>query len=617
MPITTTLGRELIRRKLPDKFKDWADKPMTKGNIAELTTKLALDDPDKYVDILNDLDDIGESVVSTYGRDAALSFSDASPGKETLKIKTQLRMLVNNVINDPKLTTEQKEERIKELGYKYSQKIQEAVFEDQDKRGTALAAQINSGSRGNKTQLMQMLFGDMLMKDALNRDIPYLATDAYASGAGPFSYWVSASSGRKGNWDVQAATGQSGYLGKQVTNVTHSATIEADDCGTTDTGIPVAAASAQNIGAVLLRPFKGHPAGTVVDEDMVAEAGDDDEMVLRSPTTCKCRTGVCAKCNGLNENGKFPGLGEYVSLNAARTFVEKVTQASVGSKHVGGVGGKKNIDPDGEDQPTGFRAMERMFMVPSNFPGGAVLAPVDGIVENIRPAPQGGNYITVGTKTVYARPERTFSVKKGDKVYAGDVLTNGVPNPAEVVSYKGIGEGRHYYLNKLSEVLKKAGAGTNRRNIESFSRAMINKVRITSPDGYGSHLPGDIVDYSEVAADYTPRDDAIKTEPDKAVHRWLEKPVLNYSIGTRVTPSIANNLKKYGFNEVLTSAEPPPFSAEFLRPATALQNDKNWLPRLSGERLYDSLFDAARKGITDKWDSTSFVDKIIASPFKG
>jgi len=752
---TTTLGRELVRRKLPEKYRDWADRVLDKKTLTDLSTRMALDDPDGYVKVLNDLDDIAERVVSVHGRDAALSYTDAVPDKSVMKLNSQLRALVDKVLDDDSLTESQKEERIKDIGYRYSQRVQDAVFADQDRRRTPLASQINSGSRGNKTQLMQLMFGNMMMKDALNRDIPYLMMDPYIFGASPMGYWVSASSGRKGFYDVQAATGQAGYLGKQVTAVTHDTTIEKDDCGTTDTGVPFPADSTQNIGAVLLRPFHSHPAGSVVDAAMVAEADEGEEMILRSPLTCKCRHGVCAKCNGLGENGKFPGVGEYVSLNAARTFVEKVTQAGISclhpdtlvrmgdnsvkrigdirpgdtvmgvdknlktapakvlevfdngiqsmhevyadhigerlvctsmhrlygipvegnegmhsagtldkaaviydggkvgyasltmglyaedfpamdievdndthwyllangmvthnSKHTGGVGGKKVVDPDGPDQPTGFRSMERMFMVPQNFPGGAVLAPMSGTVSSIRPAPQGGSYITVGTKTVYCSPDRTVTVKPGDSVEDGDALTNGVPNPDEVVSYKGLGQGRRFYVGKLGEVFKKAGFGVDRRNLESFTRAMINKVRVTDPDGYGTHLPGDIIDYSEAAADWKPRDNAADYAPSKAQGMYLDAPAMHYSIGTRITPSVAKDLESHGFNKVTACPDAPPFKAEFMRPAEALQNDRNWLPRMAGERLRDSLFDAARRGITDPYDSPSYVDRIVAAPFK-
>lgn len=52
--------------------------------------------------------------------------------------------------------------------------------------------------------------------------------------------------------------------------------------------------------------------------------------------------------------------------------------------------------------------------MPSTFRGAAVLAPVDGKVNDIRKAPQGGHYITVGAVTTYAPQARTVRVKIGD-----------------------------------------------------------------------------------------------------------------------------------------------------------------------------------------------------------
>ena len=80
-----------------------------------------------------------------------------------------------------------------------------------------------------------------------------------------------------------------------------------------------------------------------------------------------------------------------------------------------------------------------MLLAPKVFPGGAVLATVDGRVTDIRMAPHGGHFITVGSTTVYSPVARTVTAKVGDVVEAGDMLTNGVPNPMEVVKYKGIG----------------------------------------------------------------------------------------------------------------------------------------------------------------------------------
>ena len=151
----TTLGRELVRRKLPDKYKHYADGVLDKKSITKMMTDIALHDPDDYVDILQDLNNIGQAVVSTYGRDTALPYADAAPGAETRKLNEQLRALRDKVMDDPKLTEEQKEQKMIELAGKYAAKVQDAVFEDNDKRHTSLASQINSGSRGNKTQLQK------------------------------------------------------------------------------------------------------------------------------------------------------------------------------------------------------------------------------------------------------------------------------------------------------------------------------------------------------------------------------------------------------------------------------------------------------------------------------
>ena len=209
-----------------------------------------------------------------------------------------------------------------------------------------------------------------------------------------------------------------------------------------------------------------------------------------------------------------------------------------------------------------------------------MLAPEDGVVSAIQKAPQGGVYITVGTKTVYANADRTLKVHQGDKVEAGDVLTNGVPSPREVTDYKGLGASRKYYTDKMNQILEESNTGTDRRNVEQFARSMISKVEITDPDGLGRHLPGDIVDYNEIAAEWTPREGSVKTTADKAVGKYLEEPALYYNIGTRITPSVAKQLQKYNFKDITVNDKPAPFTSRFMRPFTMLQHDEGWLPRL-------------------------------------
>lgn len=984
----TTLGRQLVKDALPQKYKKYAQGELNKGSITKLTTQLAKQDPDGYIDVLQKLNHIGQRVVSTYGKDTTITLDDIDAGAQVKNARKQLQQIIQSVINDSKLTQQQKQQKIIDLGYKYTTKLRQLGVQDAKRRKTGIANQIASGSRGNAVQLMQLITGDMMMKDAMNRDIPYLALMPYSDGDSPMAYYASAMSNRKSTYDVQAATGQVGYLSKQAQNITHATPISTFDCGTTKTGIKVKAADNQNVGAILLRPFKDHKAGSIVTQDMLAQADDNDFMVIRSATTCKAHNGVCALCSGLQQSGQLPAVGSYVALNAAKSFTEPLTQAGIsclhpgtpvrmadwsvkpirdikvgdmvmgvskqgimqptkvvntfdngtqpvylfkyrsgyckkrfvslactqqhkvlqstnkssckqqilnnkprilkagyvgkrvsaylatGSKHIdgkqqplalllglllgdgcytkgikyqvcfscadpslindlkpymdsfnlqfnlcaghdiyyrvskkdnkhtgvsiikqrlidygmlgkyahqkqlppdvfqwssssvsqliagllitdgsiykakkakrhfinfastsiklvkgvkdllqkhcaahgyiqvnyaggrklplysvvynkasqtrkvakfvklygvkqarrlqlikdtqdlqghqaiytnkriqkvflgmlptvdiqvehpdhlfllgnsmvvsnskhgSGVGGVKQIDPEGEDQPTGFASVQRMFSAPATFPGGAVLSQVTGRVNAIKEAPQGGHYITVGTNTMYASTARTVTVKPGDVVQAGDMLTNGVPNPAQIVQYKGIGQGRQYFTKKMSQLLKKTGAGTHRRNVEQFSRAFLNKVKITKDQGFKGYYPGDIANYDDVVQNWQPRQGSKQLQLDKAIGGYLQQPIMYYTIGTKITPSVVKNLKEMDITSGIVNNEPPPFQPVFVRSRQFTLNDKNWLPRLAGQRLKQGLFDAARSGLTDQYDSPSFINRIISHQYK-
>ena len=59
----TTLGRELIRQKLPEKFKDYADQVLDKKKLEELMTRLAEYDPDAYCRTMrNNLEQLTEAL---------------------------------------------------------------------------------------------------------------------------------------------------------------------------------------------------------------------------------------------------------------------------------------------------------------------------------------------------------------------------------------------------------------------------------------------------------------------------------------------------------------------------------------------------------------------------
>ena len=130
---------------------------------------------------------------------------------------------------------------------------------------------------------------------------------------------------------TKTATAKGGAFGKLLSSSAISQVITRDDCET-DGGLPVKVDDDDNIGAVLARPAGGYEAGTVITKNVLADLRKDkrhDEIVVRSPVTCGCKDGVCAKCAGIRETGGFPPIGYNLGTNAASAFAERITQGAL------------------------------------------------------------------------------------------------------------------------------------------------------------------------------------------------------------------------------------------------------------------------------------------------
>ena len=383
--------------------------------------------------------------------------------------------------------------------------------------------------------------------------------------------------------------------------------VTTDDCGTTN-GIPVSVDDQDNVGAVLQSPAGGFSAGTVITKqvlDQIREKGED-EIVIRSPITCGCKDGLCKKCVGIRENGRFPDIGYNVGVNAASALGERVTQGALNTKHSG-----RN---DALGSYIGFEGLKNMTTIPKAFDVKASVAGRDGKVTAIEPAPQGGQYVVLDDDRddrIYVPGNLKPSVKVGDVLEAGDAVSTGMVSPADVVQYKGVGEGRRYFMNRFRQVFKESGYGVNRRNVEVLSRALINNVQVENPDSEGSGLPGDIMRYSAWAAGYTPRSDSTHGPVDKtALGRYLEQPVLHYTIGTRVTPSVLKSLKRHKVEDLTTHAYPPGVVPHMVSIVDAPAYSGDWMARLGTSYLKERLLEDVQRGGHSELHSTNPVPSM-------
>jgi DNA-directed RNA polymerase subunit beta' len=426
----------------------------------------------------------------------------------------------------------------------------------------------------------------------------------YGRGLDPAEYWAGAYGSRRGVIGTKMITMHAGFAGKQLIQAAHRGVVTEDDCKTSR-GIPVRANDPDNVGTVLsvdAGPFK---AGQIIDARVMQQLGDVD-ILVRSPLTCEAGGGVCAHCVGIRESGALPSIGDNVGVAAAQALAERLSQSSLGSKHIAGRM-QKGHD---EEALTGFKLINQLMQVPKAFQGGAAVATIDGSIKEIKDAPQGGKYIVIGDVEHYVPQGQTVSVKAGARVEEGDILSSGLPNPADLVRHRGIGAGRAAFVDEFRKAFMTSGLTANRRNIELVTRGLINHIEVNDADGIDGGLPGDIMEYNAVERSYTPRHGAQDLSVKDASGKYLEQPYLHYSIGTRITPSVVKTLNKYGINQVSVHNDQPSFTPHMLRAMDISRHDPNWQTRLGGWYLESSLLDALHSDVPSAEHDTSFIPAV-------
>ena len=606
--IKTTLGQVLINSALPADMRDY-NRVLTKKNMTALATELAKKYPDKYRDVMQRLQEVGtETSYTTNGLSVGL---DAiSPPPSALKKQLQIKQRLRGILADRRLDDKTRNLRILELTSQAQKELIDTVYREAEEQDNPLFHQVSSGIKGNKFQLNSLIGADMQYVDHRDEPIPIPVMHNYSQGLRPVEYFAGAFGTRKGLIDLKTATSDAGFFAKQLTQMNHRLLVTGDDEDDQEIlanaelrGFPSDVDDEDNEGALLARaagPYKRNTTLTPKILKHLKELGIKD-ILVRSPTVGgPADGGVYARDVGYREKNRLPPIGDYVGIAAAQALAEPVTQSQISSKHSGGVGGAGAI--------AGFKALNALVQVPEKYPNGATHAQLDGLVQDIRPAPQGGNYVIIDGKEHYVPTGTNVSVKKGDHLEAGDVVSDGMPSPAEIVKYKGVGEGRRYFVGAMRQVLKNSGISSHRRNIELLSRGLINHVRLK--DEYGDYVPDDVVPYSMLERNWTPRAGSVRGAPKSLTGHYLERPVLHYSIGTKIGRSVVDNLNKYGIKDIEAHKEPPPFEPEMVRGMANVTNDPDWMTRMMGSYQQKSLLSATYRGATSDTSGSSFVPTL-------
>lgn len=606
--LKTTLGQLLINEALPPDLRDY-DRVLNKKTTSVLATELAQKHPDKYRDVMKRLHDVAlDSAYTTNG--LSFGLKDIRSTLASDRARQRVGLSLRGILSDRSLTAEQRKTKILQMAANAQSKLVDDVYNEAVEQDNPLVHQIIGSGVGNKYALNSLIGADMQYVDHRNEPISIPVLNSYSKGLTPAEYFAAAFGARKGVIDTKTATADAGFYGKQLTQMAHRLLVTADDdddkerlATAHDRGMPSDVDDPDNEGGLLSRPVGPYKRNTVLTPKIlrdIKQMGIKD-ILVRSPIVGGPEDGgVYAKDVGYREKGRLPPTGDYVGIAAVQALSEPVSQGQLSSKHSGGVGGANSI--------SGFKALNALVQVPKKYPDGATHTQLDGRVQDIRQAPQGGYYVSVGGQDHYVPADRQVSVKKGDELEAGDSLSDGMPNPAEIVKHKGIGEGRRYFTQAMRQVMKNSGMSPHRRNIELLSRGIVNHVRMS--DEYGDYVPDDIVPYSVLERNWQSRTGAVTGNPGSLNGHYLEQPVLHYSIGTKIGKNVTTNLQKYGITSVQAHKEPPPFESEMVRGMSNISNDPDWMTRMLGSYQEKGLMNSVQRGLTSDTAGSSYVPAL-------
>ncbi len=384
---------------------------------------------------------------------------------------------------------------------------------------------VDSGARGSESQLRQLAGMRGLIANTAGKTIEVPIRANYREGLNVLEYFISSRGARKGLADTALRTADSGYLTRRLVDVSQEVIIHEEDCHCHD-GIEVyditegkemiETLKERLTGRYLLEDFVDDTTGELIqskDEMMTEEAAGrvadlvnarenpaDRRVKIRSLLTCEAEHGVCIKCYGSNlATGDPVTVGEAVGIIAAQSIGEPGTQLTMRTFHTGGIASSQDITQ-------GLPRVEELFEArkPKTL---AILAEIDGRLS-FREIKKNEHIVITDEETADERSylipygfRKRFNTETdadGNPIYVkkGTALTEGSPNPHDILAINGVNAVHDYLIKEVQRTYRMQGVDINDKHIEVIVRQMMRKLKVDEP-GSTTLLPGATVEKTE------------------------------------------------------------------------------------------------------------------------
>ena len=563
--VETTVGRCLFNRVLPDDIR-FINRTLDKGTLQELVgiAYRALGN-EGTTDFVDRIKDVGFRYATLSG--VTLAISDLSVPDEKAVILSETDKTIDEVDRQYRrglLTAEEQYARTVELWSRAREQVSEAVSASLAPM-SSLAIMANSGaSKGGFGPIAQLAGMRGLMTDPSGRIIPLPIRSSLREGLSSLEYFISTHGSRKGLADTAMRTADAGYLTRRLVDVAQDIIINSHDCGT-PSGIWIRsgddvggqAMAERLVGRYAAAPIVHPETGEILADrneeinevvaDTVEHVGVEDVLV-RSPTTCQLRQGICALCYGRDlARGALVPIGSAVGIVAAQSIGEPGTQLTLRTFHTGGVA-------TGVDITVGLPRVEELFEARKTPKGEAPISEIGGGVRISRSGDQrsvivvdsqierfeheikrgwkplveagdevkandpiatwrddkfivadtSGRVVQEDGKLIIVHEEKDereypiptasrLLVEEGQRIEPGTQLIEGVLNPHEILRVLGREAAEGYLLSEVQKAYRSQGVNINDKHLEVIARKMLSRVQISEP-GDTELLPGELVE---------------------------------------------------------------------------------------------------------------------------
>ncbi len=432
----TTLGRILFNETFPEDFV-FQDEVMTKKRLQKVMAAVYQQyGQDETAIVADKLKDLGFHYATVSGLSMGMGDFVEVEGMPALVDGGEDRSAAISEQYSQGFITEEERYRLTVDNWtKVEAGVLDLLTQQMIGQDTSLAIAINSGARGNISQLNHAVGMLGVLSDASSSAIELPIKSGYVKGLTPLEYFTGTRGTRKALIDIALKTADAGYLTRRLVDVAQDVfTLDGEG---EDPGFTMLRSDAAEIGVNYGSRLAGRYAaedvagyvkrGEAFSQEIAAKIDADDKIdgvKIMSVLSSSSVRGVPQKCYGFDPASGGLVTGHHpIGVIAAQSIGEPGTQLSLDSKHRSGA-------VLADDTAQGLSRVEELFEVRTPK-GQAYLTEVAGIANVWE---EGDHYVVQVTASdkdnvTLELGDRTIMVASGSDVAQGDVIASD-PNGA-------------------------------------------------------------------------------------------------------------------------------------------------------------------------------------------